>query len=62
MANIWKLAVVAGFLGSLVASVSGEYQGGKPHREVVQLDGTSFHDAIKDPANPLWFLKFYAPW
>ena len=47
---------------SQMAIVRAEYQGGSPHKAVVHLDETSFEDAIKDPANPLWFLKFYAPW
>ena len=32
---------------------------GKPHKSVQTLDRTNFEDAIHDPANGLWFLKFY---
>jgi hypothetical protein len=35
---------------------------GTPTSSVIALNETTFQDAIKDPANPLWFLKFYAPW
>lgn len=45
--------------------VKSEYvggAGGAAHSTVIDLDGESFSQAIKDPANPLWLLKFYAPW
>ena len=35
---------------------------GTAHKEVVTLDRSSFRQAIEDPANPRWLLKFYAPW
>ena len=38
------------------------YVGGEPHSRPVDLDPESFPSAIKDTANPLWLLKFYAPW
>lgn len=34
----------------------------EPHSSVQQLTDSSFDSALKDPANGLWFLKFYAPW
>ena len=34
----------------------------KPHSTVQDLTDASFDSALKDPANDLWFLKFYAPW
>jgi thiol-disulfide isomerase/thioredoxin len=43
-------------------SCSAEYSDATPHKAVVHLGGDSFDQAIKDPANPFWFLKFYAPW
>ncbi len=36
--------------------------GGTPHDSVQTLTGTTFDTALNDPANGLWFLKFYAPW
>lgn len=30
--------------------------------EVITLDRTTFNIAINDSANPVWLLKFYAPW
>lgn len=47
---------------ALGARVAAEYQTGIPHKAVVNLDPSTFTKAIKDPANPNWFLKFYAPW
>jgi len=35
---------------------------GKQHATVQVLDRGNFRTAIEDPANPLWLLKFYAPW
>ena len=35
---------------------------GVPHSTVQVLDSSNFEEAITDPANGLWFLKFYAPW
>ena len=30
--------------------------------QVVALTKSNFKLAIRDPANPFWLLKFYAPW
>lgn len=52
-------------LGVAAAAASKEQQGmasGTPHGQVVTLTESNFEDAISDPANGLWFLKFYAPW
>ena len=38
------------------------YEVGKPAGSVVALKSDTFQTAISDPVNPLWFLKFYAPW
>jgi hypothetical protein len=47
----------------VAASKAAEaYVGGTPHSKVIDLDDVSFPEAMKDPSNPLWFLKFYAPW
>ena len=35
---------------------------GTPHSTVVDLTSDTFDDHLSDPANGLWFLKFYAPW
>lgn len=35
---------------------------GTPHSTVVDLTADTFDDHLSDPANGLWFLKFYAPW
>jgi len=47
---------------SLLPFVAGEYVSGTVHDKPVQLDNESFQAAIEDPENPMWFLKFYAPW
>ncbi len=52
--------MLAGLL--VVGKAKADYVHGTPVKSVIALDGTSFHAAIKDPANPFWFLKFYAPW
>jgi len=35
---------------------------GKPHSTVITLKDNNFDDHLKDPANGLWLVKFYAPW
>ncbi|EED92846.1 predicted protein [Thalassiosira pseudonana CCMP1335] len=35
---------------------------GTPHSTVIKLTGKNFENHIRDPANGLWLLKFYAPW
>ena len=35
---------------------------GKAHSTVQTLTKENFQSALEDPANGLWFLKFYAPW
>lgn len=45
-----------------VAIDEDDYTPGVVARRVVNLKRDSFKQAIEDPANPLWFLKFYAPW
>lgn len=34
----------------------------KVHSTVQELTEANFDSALEDPANSLWFLKFYAPW
>ena len=46
----------------LVANANDDYVKGTPTNSVIALSETTFQEAIQDPANPLWFLKFYAPW
>eukprot|EP00429_Kryptoperidinium_foliaceum_P009519 CAMPEP_0176011390 /NCGR_PEP_ID=MMETSP0120_2-20121206/5260_1 /TAXON_ID=160619 /ORGANISM="Kryptoperidinium foliaceum, Strain CCMP 1326" /LENGTH=229 /DNA_ID=CAMNT_0017344253 /DNA_START=8 /DNA_END=694 /DNA_ORIENTATION=+ len=43
-------------------SSAAEYVPGSPLSQVVALDEASLEAALKDTANPIWFLKFYAPW
>ncbi|CAJ1953422.1 unnamed protein product [Cylindrotheca closterium] len=59
--SVGKLAHLVAFL-SLLVRCRSEYVPGKINGEVVILDTKSFPEAIKDPSNPLWLLKFYAPW
>lgn len=59
---ISKHVTFIGIFLSLLLHVNSEYAGGAAHSSVIHLDEESFPQAIKDPANPLWFLKFYAPW
>jgi protein disulfide-isomerase-like protein len=35
---------------------------GKAHKRPVDLTVETFQAALEDPANPVWLLKFYAPW
>lgn len=35
---------------------------GQPHSTVQTLTKDNFDEALNDPANGLWLLKFYAPW
>jgi len=35
---------------------------GTPHSSVQTLTKANFRQAIQDPANGLWLLKFYAEW
>jgi hypothetical protein len=56
----WSLVVLAGLL--VVGKAEADYVHGTPVNSVIALDDASFPAAIKDPANPFWFLKFYAPW
>jgi hypothetical protein len=39
-----------------------EYVEGTKVRKVVKLTQENFRTALADPANPVWFLKFYAYW
>jgi hypothetical protein len=39
-----------------------EFVPGSVVNKVVPLGHNNFKQAIEDPANPLWLLKFYAPW
>jgi hypothetical protein len=42
--------------------VYSQYTPGIPQSRVISLGPSTFPEAVKDIANPLWFLKFYAPW
>jgi len=44
------------------APAADEYSEGQKVKKVVKLTTENFRTAINDPANPIWFLKFYAYW
>ena len=46
----------------LLTVSSSALETGTPHSTVQPLTKEHFRQAIEDPANGLWFLKFYAPW
>ena len=56
-----SLLLLAAFLVALLGIV-GAADLGTPHATVVTLRTKDFDDHLKDPANGLWLLKFYAPW
>lgn len=50
---------------NVIASESAEpleFVNGVAHKKPVDLTQSTFQAAIEDPANPVWLLKFYAPW
>lgn len=49
-------------LMAILLTVTGVEAYGKPHATVQTLTALNFQRALEDPANGLWFLKFYAPW
>ena len=55
-----KLPMLALF--ATIAMTVSAHEVGKPADSVVTLTSDNFKDALNDPVNPLWFLKFYAPW
>lgn len=57
-----KFGAYCALVFSVIPLATGEYVGGTPHDKPVDLGDDSFQAAIEDPANPFWFLKFYAPW
>ena len=38
------------------------FENGVAHKRPVDLTQATFEAALNDPANPVWLLKFYAPW
>jgi hypothetical protein len=38
------------------------FENGVAHKRPVDLTQSTFEAALNDPANPVWLLKFYAPW
>jgi protein disulfide isomerase len=63
LSSLLLVSNVAAILAVLsFASGVNAYEGGQPHGKPVDLDPQSFPLAMKDTANPIWFLKFYAPW
>jgi hypothetical protein len=53
------LAFVLLSTSSLVLSSDTTTTTGKPHSTVQVLTEKNFDDALNDPANGLWLLKFY---
>ena len=51
------LSLLVVFLSTVSVSAAGT-----PHSSVQTLTKSNFREAIQDPANGLWILKFYAPW
>jgi protein disulfide-isomerase-like protein len=47
---------------NVIASESDEFVTGVAHKKPVDLTQSTFQAALEDPANPVWLLKFYAPW
>jgi hypothetical protein len=48
-----------------IAAESAEpltFENGVAHKRPVDLTQSTFEAALNDPANPVWLLKFYAPW
>jgi hypothetical protein len=49
-------------VGLAANSMNSEYVPGEPKHTPVELSRFTFQNALEDPANSLWLLKFYAPW
>jgi len=62
LVSLVLLSVVANANDEKEQGLQSYYVKGTPTKSVIALNETSFQEAIQDPANPLWFLKFYAPW
>ena len=56
------LLLLAAFFVTLLVGNAEAADLGTPHATVVKLRTKDFDDHLKDPANGLWLLKFYAPW
>ena len=54
--------VLFAIIGFDIIRVANSFDVGQPHEAVVTLDASNWKTAINDPANPLWLLKYYAPW
>jgi len=49
-------------LGSCPTRMVSAAEIGTAHSTVIDLTADNFDEHLSDPANGLWFLKFYAPW
>eukprot|EP00986_Skeletonema_menzelii_P004485 scaffold1527_cov145-Skeletonema_menzelii.AAC.19 len=50
-------------LSALLLGISTAAGGNKPHSTVIPLTSSTFSTYVtQDSTNPLWLLKFYAPW
>mmetsp|Transcript_28290 Transcript_28290/g.41056 ORF Transcript_28290/g.41056 Transcript_28290/m.41056 type:complete len:482 (+) Transcript_28290:104-1549(+) len=56
----WSTTTAALLLLFAVSTRASEI--GVPHDTVIDLTDETFDSHMNDPANGLWFLKFYAPW
>ena len=57
----WMMLLAVATTMLSVASAA-EASWGTPHDKVIALNGSNLQSSIDDPANPLWLLKYYAPW
>jgi len=59
---VMLLLSMAAFVGVDAGQHNTPFVEGEVPDGVVALRANNFRAAIEDPANPLWLLKFYAPW
>ena len=63
--RLWAAVVVIGLVGGFTPAMAAtlEYQVGVQPSTPVRLTKGNLKMAIQDdPVNPVWFLKFFAPW
>jgi hypothetical protein len=63
VALLSSVVVVVVGAAAAAAAASAVVVIGEPHSAVVRLTNENFDEYVtNDPANGLWFVKFYAPW
>lgn len=62
MTKMISIQVILVTIASLLLANNATATTGKPHSTVQTLTTKNFNEALNDPANGLWLLKFYAPW